>query len=87
MINFAACTKEVDNNSKQNLNPKTNYSVHIIEIKVTSCPVTMQAQLFATTKELKESAITTSHQQNIIEDLKQHMVIATNAHLHAEQTL
>jgi len=30
----------------------------------------MQAQLFATTKELKESTITISCQQNIIEDLK-----------------
>jgi hypothetical protein len=30
----------------------------------------MQAQLFGTTKELKEFAITISHHQNIIEDLK-----------------
>jgi ABC-type sulfate/molybdate transport systems ATPase subunit len=47
----------------------------------------MQAQLFATTKELKESTIIISHQQNIVEDLKQHMVVATNARLHAEETL
>jgi hypothetical protein len=47
----------------------------------------MQAQLFATTKELKESTITISHQQDIIEDLKQHMVFVTKACLHVEETL
>jgi hypothetical protein len=47
----------------------------------------MQAQLSATTKELKESTITISHQQNTIEDLKQHMVVVTNARLGAEETL
>ncbi len=56
----------------------TKYATHIEN---------MQAQLFATTKELKESTITISHQQNIVEDLKQHMVVATNARLHAEETL
>jgi hypothetical protein len=47
----------------------------------------MQIQLFATTKEFKESVITISHQQNIIEDLKQHMAVATNARLCAKETL
>jgi hypothetical protein len=47
----------------------------------------MQAQLFVTTKELKEFAITILHQQNIFEDLKQHMVVATDTRLHVEKTL
>jgi hypothetical protein len=47
----------------------------------------MQAQLFATTKELKESAITISHQQNIIKDLNQYMVVATSTHFHVKETL
>jgi hypothetical protein len=59
----------------------------LITMKYATQVEDMQAQRFATTKELKESTITISHQQNIIEDLKQHMAIATNACLHVEETL
>jgi hypothetical protein len=59
----------------------------LITMKYATQIKNMQAQLFATTKELKESTITISHQQNIIEDLKQHMAIATNARLYVEETL
>jgi ABC-type sulfate/molybdate transport systems ATPase subunit len=47
----------------------------------------MQAQLSTTTKELKESIVTISHQQNTIEDLKQHVVVATNTRFNVEETL
>jgi hypothetical protein len=47
----------------------------------------MQAQLSITTKELKESIVTISHQQNIIEDLNQHMVVATNTCFNAKKML